>query len=50
MDQDYFHWGDTAEIMEIIRGKKARRLVDRRLVSRPGTMRRKFDLNGQRQV
>ena len=55
MDRDYFHWGATAEIMEII-GKRRKspetlRLVERRLeISRPGTMRRKFDMNAQRQI
>ena len=55
MDRDYFHWGATAEIMEIIRKRRKSpetlRLVERRLeISRPGTMRRKFDMNAQRQI
>ena len=55
MDQDYFHWGATAEIMEIIRRRRKNpetlRLVERLLeISRPGTMRRKFDMNAQRQI
>ena len=55
MDRDYFHWGATAEIMEIIRRRRKSpetlRLVERRLeISRPGTMRRKFDMNAQRQI
>ena len=50
MDRDYFHWGAAAEIMEIIRRRRKSpetlRLVERRLeISRPGTMRRKFDMN-----
>ena len=55
MAREYFHWGATAKIMEIIRRKRkspeALRLVERRLkISRPGTMRRKFDMNAQRQI
>ena len=55
MDRDYFHWCATAEIMEIIRRRRKSpetlRLVERRLeISRPGTMRRKFDMNAQRQI
>ena len=55
MDRDYFHWDATTEIMEIIRRRKKSpetlRLVERRLeISRPGTMRRKFDMNAQRQI
>ena len=55
MDRDYFHWGATAEIMEIIwkrrKSPDTLRLVERRLeISRPGTMRRKFDMNAQRQI
>ena len=55
MDREYFHWGATTEIMEIIRrGRKSPetlRLVERRLeISRPGTMRRKFDMSAQRQI
>ena len=55
MDRDYFHRGATTEIMEKIRRRRkspeALRLVERRLkISRPGTMRRKFDLNAQRQI
>ena len=55
MDRDCFHWGATAEIMKII-GKRRKspetlRLVERRLeISRPGTMRRTFDMNAQRQI
>ena len=55
MDRDFFHCGATAEIMEIIRKRRKSpetlRLVERRLeISRPGTMRRKFDMNAQRQI
>ena len=58
MDRDYFHWGATAEIMEIMeiirkrrKSPETLRLVERRLeISRPGTMRRKFDMNAQRQI
>ena len=55
MDRDYFHWGATAEIMEFIRRRRKSpetlRLVERRLeISRPGTMRQKFDMNAQRQI
>ena len=55
MDRDYFHWSATAEIMEIIRRKRkspeTQTLVQKRLeISRPGTMRRKFDMNAQRQI
>ena len=55
MDREYFHWGATTEIMEIIRRRRRSpetlRLVERRLeISRPGTMRRKFDMNAQRQI
>ena len=55
MDRDYFHRGATAEIMEIIRRRRKNpetlRLVERQLeISRPGTMRRKFDMNAERQI
>ena len=56
MDREYFHWGGgTIEIMEIIRRRRKSpatlRLVERRLeISRPGTMRRKFDMSAQRQI
>ena len=55
MDKDYFHWSATAVIMEIIRRRRKSpetlRLVERRLeISRPKTMRRKFDMNAQRQI
>ena len=52
MDRYYFHWGATAEIMEIIRRRRKSpeflRLVERTLdICRPGTMRRKVDMNAQ---
>ena len=55
MDRDYFHWGATAEIMQIIQRREkspeTRRLVDRRLeIARPGTMRRRYDQNAQRTI
>ena len=55
MDRDYFHWGATAEIMEIIRRREkspeTRRLVERRLeMARPGMMRRRYDQNAQRTI
>ena len=55
MDQEYFHWGATTEIMEIIRRRRKSpetfRLVERRLeISRPGTMRRKVDMKAQQQI
>ena len=55
MDRDYFQWGATAEIMAIIRRRRKSpetlRVVERWLeISRPGTMRRKFDMNAQRQM
>ena len=53
MDRDYFHWGATAEIMQIIQRREkipeTRRLVERRLeIARPGTVRRRYDQNAQR--
>ena len=55
MDREYFHYGATTEITEIIRRRRKSpetlRLVERRLeISRPGTMRRKFNMNAQRQI
>ena len=55
MDRKYFHWGATTEIMEIIRRRRKSpetlRLVEKSLkIWRPGTMRRKFDMNAQRQI
>ena len=55
MDRDYFHWGATAVIMEIIRRREkspeTRRLVERRLeTARPGMMTRRYDQNAQRTI
>ena len=55
MDREYFHWGATTEIMEIIQRREksteTRRLVDRRLeIARPGMMRRRYDQNAQRTI
>ena len=55
MDHDYFHWGATAEIMQIIQRREkspeTRRLVERRLeIARPGTMRRRYEQNAQRTI
>ena len=55
MNRDYFHWGARTEIMEIIRRRRKSSqtlsLVEKRLeISRQGTMRRKFDMNAQRQI
>ena len=52
MVREYFHWGATVEVMEIIRRKEkrpeTRRLVERRLaIARPGTMRRRYNQNAQ---
>ena len=54
-DRYYFHWGATAEFMEIIRRRRKSpetlRLVERRLkIPRPGTMPRKFDSTAPRQI
>ena len=55
MDRDYFHWGATTKIMEIIR--RRRKIPDtlgqleRTLeISGPVKMRRKLDMNTQRQI
>ena len=55
MDRDYFHWGATTEIMEIIRRREkspeTKRSVERRLeIPRPGMMRRRYDQNVQRTI
>ena len=55
MDRDYFHWGATAEIMQIIQRREkspeTQRLVERRLeIARSGTMRRRYDQNAQRTI
>ena len=53
MDREYFHWGATTEIMEIIQRREkspeTRRLVERRLeIARQGMMRSRYDQNAQR--
>ena len=54
-DREYFHWGATTKIMEIIQRREncpeTRRLVERRLeIARPGMMRRRYDQNAQRTI
>ena len=54
MDRESFHWGATAEVMEIIRRREknpeTRRLFERSLgIARP-TMRRHYDQNDQRTI
>ena len=53
MDRDNLHCGATPEIIAIKRSRKSPeilRLVERRLdTSRPESLRRKFDMNAQRQ-
>ena len=51
--ENFYHWGATREIMEIIRRRnnspETRRLVDQRsALSRPGTLRRRYDHQSQR--
>ena len=53
--ENFYHWGATREIMDIIRRRKnspeTRRLVEQRnALSRPGTLRRKYDHQTQRTV
>ena len=56
MDRDnFYHWGATREIMEIIRKRnkspETRRLVElRNNLSRPGTLRRRYDPHTQRTI
>ena len=53
MDREYFHWGATTEIMEIIqrREKSPETLVERRLeIARPGMMKERYDQNAQRTI
>ena len=56
MDREtFYHWGATGEIMDIIRRRnnspETRRLVEQRnALSRPGTLRRRFDHQTQRTV
>ena len=53
--ENFYHWGATREIMEIIRKRnnspETRRLVEQRnQLSRPGTLRRRYDQYTQRTV
>ena len=53
--ENFYHWGATREIMEIIRRRnnspETRRLVEQRNgLSRPGTLRRRYDHYTQRTV
>ena len=53
--ENFYHWGDTREIMDIIRRRnnspETRRLVEQRnALSRPGTLRRRYDHQTQRTV
>ena len=56
MDRDnFYHWGATREIMEIIwrrdKSKETRRLVElRNNLSRPGTLRKRYDPHKQRTI
>ena len=54
-NENFYHWGATREIMEIIRRRnnipETRRLVEQRnSLSRPGTLRRRFDHQSQRTI
>ena len=53
--ENFYHWGATREIMDIIRSRnnspETRRLVEQRnALSRPGTLRRRYDHQTQRTV
>ena len=53
--ENFYHWGATREIMEIMRTRnnnpETRRLVEQRnQLSRPGTLRRRYDQYTQRTV
>ena len=53
--ENFYHWGATRKIMEIIRRRnnspETRRLVDQRIaLSRPGTLRRRYDHQSQRTI
>ena len=56
MDREFFNqWGTTREIMEIIRRRKKcpemrRRVEQRNALSRPGTLRRRYDHQSQRTI
>ena len=53
--ENFYHWGATREIMDIIRRRnkspETRRLVDKRIaLSKPGTLRRRYDHQSQRTI
>ena len=53
--ENFYHWGATREIMDIIRKRnkipKTRRLVElRNALSKPGTLRRRYDAHTQRTI
>ena len=53
--ENFYHWGATREIMDIFRRRnnspETRRLVDQRIaLSRPGTLRRRYDHQSQRTI
>ena len=53
--ENFYHWGATREIMEIIRKRnkspETRRLVElRNALSKPGTLRRRYDPHTQRTI
>ena len=53
--ENFYHWGATREIMDIIRRRnntpETRRLVEQRIaLSRPGTLRRRYDHQSQRTI
>ena len=53
--ENFYHWDATREIMDIIRRRnnspETRRLVDQRIaLSRPGTLRRRYDHQSQRTI
>ena len=56
MDREYFHWAQQSRSWRSLdEEERAQKHLDwwveRRLeISRPGTMRRKFDMNAQRQI
>ena len=53
--ENFYHWGATREIMDIIRKRnkslETRRLVElRNALSKPGTLRRRYDPHTQRTI
>ena len=53
--ENFYHWGATREIMDISRRRnnspETRRLVDQKIaLSRPGTLRRRYDHQSQRTI